>query len=94
VHRNEDADLCIPRLGATAANACSRSAQNLAMPVVPWPGVSWLAGIRESLPFTPELAFHDPGFGGLRSSSAALIASSAVAMRARSSVLQADFLGG
>lgn len=68
---------------------CSRSAracfQNLARAVVPWPAVWSLAGISSTRAVfhALDLAVQHPEFGGLRSSSAELIANRAASMRSR-----------
>ena len=73
------------RRGAVATNSCSCSFQNFAMQVVPWPRVSSLAGIMYSLPFFARLSSRSmiPVSGGLRSSSAELMASKAGSISSR-----------
>ncbi len=62
-----------------ARNVASCGAQNFAIPGVPWPRVSALAGIRYSRPFFTCCIARcvTPVSAGLRSSSAPLIASTA-----------------
>jgi hypothetical protein len=64
-------------------NAASCGAQNFAIPGVPCPRVSALAGIRYSRPFFTRCIARcvTPVFAGLRSSSAPLIASTAAWIR-------------
>ena len=67
-----------PGAARSAAASPARPSRTRAWPVVPWPAVFSLAGISSTRPFFTRLISRSstPSSGGLRSSSAELIASS------------------
>ena len=69
--------------GAVCRSSPSSFFQNFARAVVPWPVVSSLPGINSTRPFFTRLISRSskPSSGGLRSSSAELIANSTAWMR-------------
>ena len=69
--------------GTVSIHCCIGAFQNFAMPVVPWPRVPLLAGMRPSLAFFRHASSRSmvPSSGGLLSSSAELIASTGTRMR-------------
>jgi uncharacterized protein involved in propanediol utilization len=71
------------RRGAVSSKSRKRSCQNLAKAVVRWPRVSWLAGMRKRRAFAIRFSSRSmiPVSGGLRSSSAELIASTVARTR-------------
>lgn len=73
------------RRGGVSSRSCTCCFQNFAMKVVPWPPVSSLAGIKKRRPFFTRLSSRSmiPVSGGLRSSSAELIARRAACIRSR-----------